>query len=53
MPFTDDPSKAAKRIMTDDGFNTGILYRGDRPAYQLQARRAAGDADSLSAEFVV
>ena len=31
---TDDPSRAARRIMTDDGFNLGILYRGDRPAYQ-------------------
>jgi 2-oxoglutarate ferredoxin oxidoreductase subunit beta len=30
---TDDPAKAARRILTDDGFNVGILYRGDRMVY--------------------
>jgi hypothetical protein len=31
VPTTDDPAKAARYIMTDDGFNLGILYKGDRP----------------------
>jgi 2-oxoglutarate ferredoxin oxidoreductase subunit beta len=31
---TDDPVKAARRILTDDGFNVGILYRGDRMVYR-------------------
>jgi len=31
---TNDPGKAARRIMTDDGFNIGVLYRGDRKPYQ-------------------
>jgi 2-oxoglutarate ferredoxin oxidoreductase subunit beta len=31
---TDDPVKAARRILTDDGFNIGVLYRGDRMVYQ-------------------
>ena len=31
---TDDPARAARLIMTDDGFNIGILYRGDRKPYQ-------------------
>jgi 2-oxoglutarate ferredoxin oxidoreductase subunit beta len=31
---TDDPAKAARRILTDDGFNVGILYRGDRAVYR-------------------
>jgi 2-oxoglutarate ferredoxin oxidoreductase subunit beta len=31
---TDDPARAARRIMTDDNFNIGILYRGNRPPYQ-------------------
>jgi 2-oxoglutarate ferredoxin oxidoreductase subunit beta len=26
--------KAARRILTDDGFNVGILYRGDRMVYR-------------------
>jgi 2-oxoglutarate ferredoxin oxidoreductase subunit beta len=31
---TDDPARAARRIMTDDGFNIGVLYAGDRPAFR-------------------
>jgi 2-oxoglutarate ferredoxin oxidoreductase subunit beta len=31
---TDDPAQAARRILTDDGFNIGVLYRGNRAAYQ-------------------
>ncbi len=30
---TDDPVTATRRIMTDDGFNIGVLYRGDRAPY--------------------
>jgi len=30
---TDDPARAAKRIMTDDGFNIGVLYAGHRAPY--------------------
>lgn len=32
---TDDPARAARRIMTDDGFNIGVLYRGRRDAYDV------------------
>ena len=31
---TDDPARAARRLMTDDGFNIGVLYAGHRGAYQ-------------------
>jgi 2-oxoglutarate ferredoxin oxidoreductase subunit beta len=31
---TDDPGIAARRLITDDGFNVGVLYRGKRPPYQ-------------------
>ena len=30
---TDDPARAARRIMTDDGFNIGVLYAGGRTPY--------------------
>src|SRR5215208_2794918 len=30
---TDDPARAARRIMTDDSFNIGVLYAGDRKPY--------------------
>jgi 2-oxoglutarate ferredoxin oxidoreductase subunit beta len=31
---TDDPARAARRLLTDDGFNIGVLYRGSRKPYQ-------------------
>jgi 2-oxoglutarate ferredoxin oxidoreductase subunit beta len=31
---TDDPALAARRLMTDDGYNIGVLYKGDRAPYQ-------------------
>ncbi len=34
---TSDQGKAARRLMTDDGFNIGILYRGTRTPYQPAA----------------
>jgi 2-oxoglutarate/2-oxoacid ferredoxin oxidoreductase subunit beta len=30
---TSDPASAARRLMSDDGFNIGVLYLGDRPVY--------------------
>ena len=30
---TDDAARAARRIMTDDGFNIGVLYAGQRKPY--------------------
>jgi len=51
VPTTDDPARAARRIMTDDGFNLGILYRGDRPPYHISYRDQIEDAASLGEEF--
>jgi 2-oxoglutarate ferredoxin oxidoreductase subunit beta len=50
---TDDPARAARRIMTDDGFNLGILYKGDRPAYQISYRDPSRDPATLGEEFRV
>ncbi len=47
---TDDPARAARRIMTDDGFNLGVLYAGHRTAYARPASATASLAD-LEAEF--
>ncbi len=49
--YTDDPSIAARRIMTDDGFNLGILYRGDRPVYNLAQNEHIEGMDSIAEEF--
>ena len=31
---TDDAARAARRILTDDGFNIGVLYKGHRRPYR-------------------
>lgn len=53
VPTTDDPARAARRIMTDDGFNLGVLYRGSRRPYQPQIGGAACDPAELEREFVL
>jgi 2-oxoglutarate ferredoxin oxidoreductase subunit beta len=53
VPETSDPAKAARRIMTDDGFNLGILYRGDRRPYQLAVGQATIDLGELEKEFAL
>ena len=50
---TDDAARAARRIMTDDGFNTGILYRGTRPAFDTATSAEIADVAELEREFVL
>ncbi len=50
---TDDPARAARRIMTDDGFNVGILYRGNRKPYATHVRGTVADPSVLEAEFCI
>jgi 2-oxoglutarate/2-oxoacid ferredoxin oxidoreductase subunit beta len=52
VPETDDPARAARRLMTDDGFNLGVLYRGNRPAYQPRPNADLGVAQ-FEAEFAI
>lgn len=43
---TDDPGRAARRLMTDDGFNLGVLYKGNRAPYQPRIGKGTkGPAD--------
>jgi 2-oxoglutarate ferredoxin oxidoreductase subunit beta len=51
VPETNDPAKAARRIMTDDGFNLGILYRGNRKPYQPAAAPTTVDLAEIEKEF--
>jgi 2-oxoglutarate ferredoxin oxidoreductase subunit beta len=37
--------------MTDDGFNLGILYRGDRKPYEPETGQALVDLSELEKEF--
>jgi 2-oxoglutarate ferredoxin oxidoreductase subunit beta len=48
---TNDPARAARRIMTDDGFNLGILYRGDRRPYSSEIAAETADLSELEKDF--
>lgn len=50
---TDDPARAARRLMTDDGFNLGVLYRGNRRPYQPDVGGASCDLAELEREFEI
>jgi 2-oxoglutarate ferredoxin oxidoreductase subunit beta len=52
VPETDDPARAARRIMTDDGFNVGVLYAGSRPAME-RPRSAGEDLAAIESEFAL
>jgi 2-oxoglutarate ferredoxin oxidoreductase subunit beta len=50
---TDDPSRAARRLLTDDGFNIGVLYRGHRPAYKPPMGKATAHVADLEKAFAL
>jgi 2-oxoglutarate ferredoxin oxidoreductase subunit beta len=50
---TDDPAIAARRILTDDGFNIGVLYRGKRAVYQPPVGKGKKQPADLEKEFEV
>ncbi len=53
VPETDDPGRAARRLMTDDGFNTGVLYRGQRKPYRFACGEEKGDIAEIQKQFEV
>ncbi len=50
---TDDAARAARRLMTDDGFNLGVLYAGDRTPYPASVRQARRSVADLETEFAL
>ena len=50
---TDDAARAARRIMTDDGFNIGVLYAGHRAPYPLQRNGERRPVADLEAQFML
>jgi len=50
---TEDRARAARRLVTDDGFNIGVLFHGDRPAYQPMVGETGFDLAELDAEFAL
>ncbi len=49
---TTDAAQAARRLMTDDGFNCGVLYRGNRVSYGKD-KVASYQVSDLDAEFTL
>ncbi len=50
---TDDPVRAARRVMTDDGLNIGVLFAGNRAPYVPERRAKPLPVAELEAEFRV
>ncbi len=50
---TNDPARAARRIITDDGFNIGVLYKGNRKPYQSSLGKATKRLTDLEADFAI
>jgi 2-oxoglutarate/2-oxoacid ferredoxin oxidoreductase subunit beta len=53
VPATDDAARAARRIMTDDGFNIGVLYAGGRRPYQPEIGRQRRSLAALAEGFLL
>ena len=50
---TADASQAARRVMTDDGFNIGILYKGSREPYRQTVAHEIRAERNIEEEFLV
>ena len=48
---TDDPARAARHIMSDDGFNIGVLYAGNRAPYPVRGGAPRASLADLEQEF--
>jgi 2-oxoglutarate ferredoxin oxidoreductase subunit beta len=50
---TKDRGRAARRLATDDGFNTGVLFVDERAPYQPSVDAALTDVEQFDREFAV
>ena len=48
---TDDPARAARRLLTDDAYFTGVLYRGRRVPSESAPRQTCEEIATLEKEF--
>ncbi|CAG1006939.1 2-oxoglutarate/2-oxoacid ferredoxin oxidoreductase subunit beta [Burkholderiales bacterium] len=53
VPPTNDGARAARRLMTDDGFNIGVLYQGDRPPYRPPVGKPRREVADIEREFAL
>jgi 2-oxoglutarate/2-oxoacid ferredoxin oxidoreductase subunit beta len=50
---TSDAARAARRLMSDDGFNIGVLFEGDRPVCPIGPVAPTCTTDDLEQEFTL
>ena len=50
---TDDAARAARRLMTDDGLNLGVLFAGTRAPYPASVRTVRSSVADLESEFAL
>lgn len=50
---TDDSAQAARRLMSDDGLNIGVLYAGHREPYRPKIAETPKSLEALSEAFAV
>jgi 2-oxoglutarate ferredoxin oxidoreductase subunit beta len=50
---TDDAVLASRRLLSDDGFNIGVLYRGDRKVYAPPIGQGRGAPSDLEKGFAL
>ena len=48
---TSDPARAARRLLTDEGLFTGVLFKGNRPPYQPLLAPGIDNIAELDEEF--
>ena len=54
VDYTDDAARAARRLMTDDGFNVGkVLFQGSRPPFRPEFEHTDGSVAELEARFAL
>ncbi|MFQ6003942.1 MAG: 2-oxoacid:ferredoxin oxidoreductase subunit beta [Woeseia sp.] len=53
VALTTDAAQAARRVMTDDGFNVGVLYKGSREPYRQFVGEDIGYERDIDEEFLV
>jgi len=54
VDFTGDAARAARRLMTDDGFNVGkVLFKGNRPVFEHDAATKPCSVAELDMEFAL
>ncbi len=50
---TTDPASAARRLMTDDNFYLGVLYKGERAPFEAELDEQVMTGQELEREFIV